>query len=181
MDWECLLIRLVRPRWLMCRAFGNRVFQTVKKHYRPPLPLDSTTDPERVLSQQKMWCEMDEKALLALWNDKRTQIISAQMAPSFVLIAILVVAGFGNFSDASDGVKFLAIGVAVATGILAVLSQYAAIREAKAMVQDINKLENPSALAKKIGQSDVFLSLTAVGIIGLSAVVFALVLWAVLA
>jgi len=156
------------------------VFPTVKKHYLRPLHLDFVIDPERVLSQQEMWCKVDEKALLTLWNDKRSQIISAQMAPSFVLIAILIVAGFGNFSNAPDGVKFLAIGVAVATGILAVLSQYAAIREAKAMVQDINQLENPSALAKKIGQSDVFLSLTAVGIIGLSAVMFALVLWAVL-
>ena len=123
---------------------------------------------------------MEEKTLLNLWNDKRSQIITAQVAPSLVLIAILVVAAFGKFGDASDSVKFLAIGVAAATGILAVISQYAAIREAKALVADINQMEKSSVLAKKVGQSSVFLSLTAIAIVGLSLAVFALVVWAVL-
>ena len=123
---------------------------------------------------------MEEKTLLTLWNDKRSQIITAQVAPSLVLIAILVVAAFGKFADASDSVKFLAIGVAAATGILAVISQYAAIREAKALLADINQIEKASALAKKVGESSAFLSLTAIAIIVLSLAVFALVLWAVL-
>jgi len=123
---------------------------------------------------------MDEKTLLALWNDKRSQIISAQMAPSLVLIAVLVVASLGFFADAPDAAKYLAIGVAAATGILAVISQYAAIREAKALVADINKVDQPSTLAKKVADSDAFLSLTAVAIIVLSLGIFGLVLWAVL-
>jgi len=123
---------------------------------------------------------MDEKTLLALWNDKRSQIINAQMAPSLVLIAVLVVASLGFFADAPDAAKYLAIGVAAATGILAVISQYAAIREAKALVADINKVDQPSTLAKKVADSDAFLSLTAVAIIVLSLGIFGLVLWAVL-
>ena len=123
---------------------------------------------------------MDEKTLLALWNDKRSQIISAQMAPSLVLIAVLVVASLGFFADAPDAAKYLAIGVAAATGILAVISQYAAIREAKALIADINKVDQPSALAKKVAESDAFLSLTAVAIIVLSLGIFGLVVWAVL-
>ena len=123
---------------------------------------------------------MDEKTLLALWNDKRSQIISAQMAPSLVLIAVLVVSSLGFFADAPDAAKYLAIGVAAATGILAVISQYAAIREAKALVADINKVDQPSALAKKVAESDAFLSLTAVAIIVLSLGIFGLVVWAVL-
>jgi hypothetical protein len=123
---------------------------------------------------------MDEKTLLALWNDKRSQIISAQMAPSLVLIAVLVVASLGFFTDAPDAAKFLAIGVAAATGILAVISQYAAIREAKALLADINQVDQPSALAKKVAESDAFLSLTAVAIIVLSLGIFGLVVWAVL-
>jgi len=102
------------------------------------------------------------------------------MAPSLVLIAVLVVASLGFFADAPDAAKYLAIGVAAATGILAVISQYAAIREAKALVADINKVDQPSTLAKKVADSDAFLSLTAVAIIVLSLGIFGLVLWAVL-
>jgi len=39
---------------------------------------------------------MDEKGLLELWNTKRTQIISAQMAPTLMLIGIFVLA-IGSF------------------------------------------------------------------------------------
>ena len=124
---------------------------------------------------------MNEKALLELWNEKRAQIITAQMAPTLVLIAILVLSALGYFADASDSAKVLAIGVAAATGILAVISQYAAIREAKALITDVNKLDKPSALAKKVGESDVFLVLTAIAIVALSLAIFALVVWTVLA
>ncbi|MDE1046293.1 MAG: hypothetical protein OR995_02455 [Candidatus Nanopelagicales bacterium] len=124
---------------------------------------------------------MNEKALLELWNHKRSQIITAQMAPTLVLISILVVSALGYFADASDSAKILAIGVAAATGILAVISQYAAIREAKALIADINKIDEPSALAKKIGESDSFLALTAIAIVALSLAIFALVIWTVLA
>jgi len=124
--------------------------------------------------------KMNEKELLQLWNEKRSQIISAQMAPSLVLIGILVIAGFGKFDGATDAVKYLAIAVAAATGILAVISQYAAIREASALVADIAKLSGPSALAAKVGESGKFLSLTSVIIVALSAAIFALVVTAVL-
>ena len=123
---------------------------------------------------------MNEKALLELWNQKRSQIITAQIAPTLVLISILVVSVLGYFAGASDSAKILAIGVAAATGILAVISQYAAIREAKALIADINKIDEPSALAKKIGESDAFLALTAIAIVALSLAIFALVIWTVL-
>ena len=124
--------------------------------------------------------KVNEKELLQLWNEKRSQIISAQMAPSLVLIGILVIAGFGKLDGATDSVKYLAIAVAAATGILAVISQYAAIREASALVSDIAKLSGPSALATKVGASGKYLSLTAVIIVALSAAIFALVVIAVL-
>lgn len=124
---------------------------------------------------------MNEQALLELWNHKRSQIITAQMAPTLVLISILVVSVLDYFAVASDSAKILAIGVAAATGILAVISQYAAIREAKALIADINKIDEPSALAKKIGESDSFLALTAIAIVALSLAIFALVIWTVLA
>jgi hypothetical protein len=123
---------------------------------------------------------MNELALLKLWNQKRNSVISAQMAPSLVLIAVSVLAAFGKFDNASDGAKFLTIGVAAATGILAIISQYAAIREAEALLVDLKRLKSDSALVAKIADSRGLLSLSAIAIVGLGLAIFALVLWAVL-
>ncbi len=123
---------------------------------------------------------MDEKGLLELWNTKRSQIIKAQMAPNLMLIGIFVVAAFGKFERASDGAKYLAIGVAAATGILAIITQYATIREAEVLLTDLKRLDKPSELSKKIADSRHLLSLSAIAIVGLGIAVFALVVWAVL-
>jgi hypothetical protein len=50
---------------------------------------------------------MSEKDLIKLWNQMRMQIIVAQLAPSLVLIGVLVLAGFDKFAMASDGTKYL--------------------------------------------------------------------------
>ena len=123
---------------------------------------------------------MDEKNLLDLWNTKRTQIISAQMAPTLMLIGIFVLAAFGKFDGATDAAKYLAIGVAATTGILSMITQYATIREAEALIVDLNRVEKPSELAKKIASSRGLVSLFAIAIVGLGIAVFALVVWAVL-
>ena len=123
---------------------------------------------------------MDEKHLLDLWNTKRTQIIKAQMAPNLMLIGIFVLAAFGKFDGATDGAKYLTIGVAATTGILSMITQYATIREAEALMIDLNRLDKPSEIAKKVAQSRGLLSLSAIAIVGLGIAVFALVVWAVL-
>jgi aldehyde:ferredoxin oxidoreductase len=123
---------------------------------------------------------MNEKDLLELWNIKRTQVIKAQMAPNLMLIGIFVLAAFGKFEMASDGAKYLTIGVAATTGILAIISQYATIREAESLIVDLNRVEKPSELSKKIATSRHLLSLSAIAIVGLGIAVFALVTWAVL-
>ncbi len=123
---------------------------------------------------------MDEKGLLELWNIKRTQVINAQKAPNFMLIGIFVLAAFGKFDSASDATKYLVLGVAAATGILAIISQYATIREAEALLVDLTRIAKPSELSKKIAASRHLLSLTAIAIVGLGIAVFALVTWAVL-
>jgi hypothetical protein len=123
---------------------------------------------------------MDEKVFLKMWNEKRMQIIVAQIAPAFVLIALFVLAAQGTFENASDGARYLAIAVAAVTGFLAIISQYAAIREAEALLVDLNKIKEPSALTKKIASSRDFLSLTAIAVVGLGIAVFALVVWSVL-
>ncbi len=123
---------------------------------------------------------MDEVTLLKLWNQKRNSVISAQMAPALVLIGVSVTAAFGKFESATNGAKYLAIGIAGVTGILAMISQYAAIREAEALLIDLNRLKSPSALTKKVSESRGLLSLSAIAIVGLGIATFALVIWAVL-
>jgi aldehyde:ferredoxin oxidoreductase len=123
---------------------------------------------------------MDEKDLLKLWNTKRTQVINAQIAPTLMLIGVFVVAAFGKFETASDGAKYLTIGVAAATGILAIISQYATIREAEVLLIDLKRVEKPSQLSNKIAESRGLLSLSAIAMVGLGIGVFALVVWAVL-
>ena len=123
---------------------------------------------------------MEEDDLLELWNTKRSQVIHAQIAPTLMLIGVFVVAAFGMFEDATDGAKYLTIGVAAATGILAIISQYAAIREAEVLLIDLKRLENSSELSKRIAQSRGLLSMSAIAIVGLGIAVFALVVWAVL-
>jgi hypothetical protein len=97
-----------------------------------------------------------------------------------MLIGVFVVAAFGKFETATDGAKYLAIGVAAATGILAIISQYATIREAEVLLIDLKRLENSSELSKRIAQSRGLLSMSAIAIVGLGIAVFALVVWAVL-
>jgi hypothetical protein len=123
---------------------------------------------------------MKAKATVKAWNELRVQIIQAQVAPALVLIGIVAVAAFGGFENATDGAKYLAIGVAAATGILAIISQYAAVREAEALLIDMKNAEEPTALSKKIAESRGLLSLSAIAIVGLGIGIFALVVWAVL-
>ena len=123
---------------------------------------------------------MDEKALIRQWNEMRSQIITSQVAPALVLIAILVVAAYDKFDTASDSAKFLALGVAAVTGFLATISQYAAIREGEALLLDLRKIDKPSALADKIAESRGLLSLSAIAIIGFDIAMFALVTWAIM-
>jgi hypothetical protein len=123
---------------------------------------------------------MNEKDLLELWNTKRSQIIHAQIAPTLMLISVFVLAAYGKFAMATDATKYLVIGVAAATGILAIISQYAAIREAEALIADLKKISKPTKLSKKIADSGELLTLSAVAVVGLGLAVFALVVWAVL-
>lgn len=123
---------------------------------------------------------MDEESLLEQWNDMRSQIIQSQVAPALVLIGIAVLATLDLFKDAPDSAKYLVLGLAAITGILATISQYAAVREGEALLADLRGLEKPSALSAKIADSRGLLSLSAITIVIFDIVMFALVVWAVL-
>ena len=123
---------------------------------------------------------MDEESLLEQWNDMRSQIIQSQVAPALVLIGIAVLATLDLFKDAPDSAKFLVLGLAAITGILATISQYAAVRECEALLLDLKSLEKPSALSAKIADSRGLLSLSAITIVLFDIAMFSLVVWAVL-
>lgn len=123
---------------------------------------------------------MDEKYLIDHWTKLRTQIISSQMAPALVLIGVFVTAAFGKFDTASDAAKYLTLGVAAVTGILATISQYAAVREGEALLSDLGKIEKISALGQKIALSRGLVSLSVIAIVNFGVAIFALTTWAVL-
>lgn len=124
---------------------------------------------------------MNEQSLLELWNQKRMQIITAQIAPTFALIAVFVLAAQGTFADATDGARYLVIGVAAVTGLLTIISQTAVIREAEALVRDLGKIENGSEITKVISGSGNLIKLMGLVVVGSGLIIFALVVMAVLA
>lgn len=123
---------------------------------------------------------MDEESLLEQWNGMRSQVIQSQVAPALVLIGIAVLATLDLFKDAPDSAKYLVLGLAAITGILATISQYAAVREGEALLLDLKNLEKPSALSAKIADSRGLLSLSAITIVLFDIAMFSLVVWAVL-
>lgn len=91
---------------------------------------------------------MQEKDLVELWNDKRRQIISAQMPSVIALAVITVVAMMGYFDGASMyAISFAAVFL-VSVGSLSVLNQFAVIREAASIVNDLKALDNLSGVAR---------------------------------
>ena len=121
---------------------------------------------------------MVERDLIKQWNTMRSQIIMSQMAPALVLIATFVLAIYGKFEGAPTAAAYLTVVVVAVTGILATISQYAAVREGEALLADLRKIEKPSLLAQKIADSRGLLSLSAIAIIGTGLLTMASVLWA---
>ena len=103
---------------------------------------------------------MNEKDLIELWNDKRRQIISAQMPSVIALAVITVMAMLGYFdSEYNYGISFAALFL-VSVGALSILNQLAVIREGQMIVKDLQAVDNPSALATKIAASGSYLVYT---------------------
>ena len=120
---------------------------------------------------------MNEKDLIELWNDKRRQIISAQMPSVIALAVITVMAMLGYFDSEYDyGISFAAIFL-VSVGALSLVNQLAVIREGQMIIKDLQAVPNPSALATRIAASGSYLVYTRALMIAFSlALLVALVL-----
>lgn len=105
---------------------------------------------------------MTEQDLIALWNDKRRQLITAQMHSVITLAVMTVLAVMGFFETANNFAKLFALLTLGTIGALGVLTQFAIIRESKMLVEDISKQSNLTAIGKTIAASGQYLDLTRV-------------------
>ena len=109
---------------------------------------------------------MSEKDLVELWNSKRSQLTKAQFSSVVALAVLAALALLGNVETASLEAKAFALIFLASVGALSVLTQFAIIREARAIVLELSKLKKLGTVAKTISKSDRFL----VGTQGLMAV-----------
>jgi hypothetical protein len=103
---------------------------------------------------------MTEKDLVELWNDKRAQLTKTQFH-SVVAIAVLVIlAVLGDMGTASQAALIFAAIFLVTVGSLGILTQFAIIREARSVVEELGKLGNLGPVATNISRSGGFLTMT---------------------
>ena len=117
---------------------------------------------------------MNEKDLVLLWNDKRSQITAAQMGPTIVLAGVLVLLAFGDVADMGYAAKYLVLGIIAASGILASVTQFAAAREGQAVCADLTALGAKSAVGKGIAGSASAITLFGSLVVVLDVAVFVL-------
>ena len=103
---------------------------------------------------------MNEKDLVDTWNDMRKQIIQAQFQSGIALSVVTVLSVMGYFSGVSTTVALLALAFLVTVGSLGVLNQFAIIREAKALVEDLKGHSTQGAMGRTISGSGSYLTLT---------------------
>jgi uncharacterized membrane protein len=104
---------------------------------------------------------MNEKDLVELWNDKRRQLVSAQLHSVIGLSVITVLAVMGYFASVSATTAVLAVLFIVTVGGLGLVNQFAVIREAKGVVEELKAQKNTGAIANTISSSGSYLTLTA--------------------
>lgn len=103
---------------------------------------------------------MTEKDLVELWNSKRSQLIKTQFHSVVALAVLVVVAVMGFAGSASQGAIIFAAVFLVTVGSLGILTQFAIIREAKSVVEELGKLSNLGPVALNISRSGKYLTMT---------------------
>ena len=121
---------------------------------------------------------MNEKELVGLWNEKRSQLIKAQLHSVIALAVLAFLTLTGDLAAATTGEQLFAALFLVTVGALGNLTQFAIIREAQGIVAELSKLANPGPIASSIAKSGRYLSMTmtlmvlfSVGLLGSFALV----------
>jgi len=92
---------------------------------------------------------MTESDLLTRWAAARWHIIVSQLAPTFLLTALIGFTALG-LADTPVSVRIAAAGVLLASGVLGALAQIAAANEGGAIIEDLALLNAPSALSRRV-------------------------------
>jgi len=99
---------------------------------------------------------VNEKDLIELWNKSRNQLVTAQLAPTFLLITT---AGLvESLRHAGTWAVWSVIGILLASGILGALVEFSAAHEAQAIARDIQDLGSNTRAARAIKQTAPWLS-----------------------
>lgn len=79
---------------------------------------------------------MSEEILLQSWARARTQLIIAQLAPTFLLIT--TVGLITQIRDSGPFAVWSALGILLASGILGALAEFGAASDARAIAEDLS-------------------------------------------
>lgn len=91
---------------------------------------------------------MTERELLELWNKNRQHIVLSQIGPIFLLIVTVALIMLGLVA-APPVVKWAALGILLASGILGALVQYSSATEAMAIAADLAEVKDPSRVSRQ--------------------------------
>jgi len=92
---------------------------------------------------------MNEPNLILAWHHSFNRIIQAQFAPTGLLITTVALLQFG-LDHASFAVRFAAVLILLASGILGALAEFAAADEAIAVASQLIVAAPSSPIAKRI-------------------------------
>ncbi len=100
---------------------------------------------------------MTEIELINLWVKARWHIVISQLAPTFLLTALVGFLGLG-LGASPLSVKIGAAGVLLASGILGALAQIASANEGLAIAEDLAALPAVTAVGRRIQASAVWVN-----------------------
>lgn len=92
---------------------------------------------------------MTEPELIALWTRVRWHIIVSQLAPTFLLTALVALLSLG-LAETMLSVRIAAAGILLASGILGALVQIASANEGLFIARDLRALPANSALGRGV-------------------------------
>ncbi len=102
-----------------------------------------------------------EKDLLQIWNGQRSQVISSQLAPTILLVAVLVLITTKKLNyDSPLDVKALVIGLVVAGGVFSVTGILSSFRDSRALSRAMNEVNDVSQLGLSVVKSSGNLAFT---------------------
>lgn len=92
---------------------------------------------------------MTEHELISLWTRARWHIIVSQLAPTFLLTALVAFLSLG-LAESALSVRIAAAGILLASGMLGALAQIASANEGLSIVADLRALPAGSALGRGV-------------------------------